>query len=184
MLPPTSAERGTARAAGNSQPANLKESAILKPLACTLLALATFTFVALSAASSAQADPWKATSEVSCENSSPGGGGIRSTKKIELTKPMKVYRLWGGSATKLGGFWTTTRYSKSDTTRAALGICEEWPDGTKSPLDHSLTCTAPVGTKMCRGMTESVKCGGGTIYKSSRKYQFFIPRSERSKLKC
>ncbi len=139
---------------------------------------------ALGAAGSAYADPWKSTSEVSCQSSAPESGGIRSVKKIELIKPMKVYRLFGGGARKLGGYWTTTRYRKSDATRAALGICAEWIDGTKSPIDHSVSCTAPVGTKMCRGTTQAVKCGGGTTYKSSSKYQFFIPVEERSKLKC
>lgn len=143
-----------------------------------------FVVALVLAVSSAHADPWKTTSEGSCQDSAANDGGIRSPKRIELTKPMKVYRLWGGSAIKLGGFWTNTRYSKSNATRAALGICAEWPDGKESPMNHSVTCTAPVGTKMCRGTTQEVKCGGGTVYKSTGKYQFFIPRSERSKLKC
>ncbi len=145
--------------------------------------LVMFVF-SLVAANSAHADPWKSTAGVSCQSSSPHDGGIRSARAIELTKPMKVYRLWGGSSTKLGGFWTNKRYSKSDSTRAKLGICAEWPDGAESPMDHSTTCTAPVGTRMCRGTTRTVKCGGGTIYKSNSNYQLFIPGPERSKLKC
>jgi hypothetical protein len=139
---------------------------------------------AMFATGPAHADPWKSASGISCQNGSPKDGGLRSARVIELTKPMKVYRLWGGSASKLGGFWTDTRYSKSKSTRAALGICEAWPDGSESPMDHSVSCTAPAGTKMCRGTTQSVKCGDGTIYKSTGNYQYFIPGSERSKLKC
>lgn len=140
--------------------------------------------VAMVVASSAQADPWKSTSEISCQSGLPHDGGIRSAKAIVLTKPIKIYRLWGGSSTKLGGFWTPKRYSKSDKTRAALGVCAEWPDGAESPMNHSTTCTAPIGIKMCRGTTQTVKCSGGTIYKSNSNYQLFIPGPERSKLKC
>lgn len=99
-----------------------------------------------------------------------GQGGLCGAEVFEVTRPMRVYRMWDAArGTRLGAWWSLERPTGSpEAYRAAFAICPEW-----SALDAAVACTLQPGARVVIGPGQSVRCAA-VEYPRSAVNQMFI----------
>jgi len=99
-----------------------------------------------------------------------GQGGLCDAKVFEVTRPIRVYRIWDAArGTRLGVWWSLDHPAGSpEAYRAAFAICPEW-----SALDAAVACTLQQGARVVIGPGQSVRCAA-VDYPRSAVNQVFV----------
>ena len=110
----------------------------------------------------------KESAEKYALNIQPGKGGIVDYVIVKNKEPLRLMRVWGGSASQCGYWWTLPKalavapngQLTLDRFMSALGVCPEWNNGTFLEI-----CEGVTDWKFVVGQGNSATCQwGNTIF--------------------